>query len=81
MADRFWQGDLEASWAEMASDWPEALRDEVYNKPEGVTVYSPVIDELVDEGYLDADRQMASQGFPHGQRQGIRCAGIARARL
>ncbi|MEZ5449062.1 MAG: molybdopterin-dependent oxidoreductase [Thiolinea sp.] len=63
MADRFWQGDLEASWAEMASDWPEALRDEVYNKPEGVTVYSPVIDELVDEGYLDADRQWRLKGF------------------
>ncbi len=37
MGELFWQGDLEASWAEMASEWPEAMRQEVYEKPEGVT--------------------------------------------
>ncbi|MEZ5534890.1 MAG: molybdopterin-dependent oxidoreductase [Thiolinea sp.] len=63
MSDLFWQGDLDQSWAEMASEWPEELRREVYENPEGVTVYSPVIEELVDQGFLDADRQWRLHGF------------------
>jgi len=39
------------------------IREEAYENPEGVTVYSQVIDDLVDEGYLDADRQWRLTGF------------------
>ncbi len=63
MAETFWQGDLDASWAEMAEGLPDEVREEAYNNPDGVVVYSPVIDELVDEGYLDADRQWRLYGF------------------
>jgi anaerobic selenocysteine-containing dehydrogenase len=63
MADEFWHGDLESSWAEMAKGLPDDVRKEAYDNPEGVTVYSDVIDELVDEGYLDADRQWRLTGF------------------
>jgi anaerobic selenocysteine-containing dehydrogenase len=63
MADEFWHGDLDASWAEMAKGLPDDVREEAYDNPEGVTVYSQVIDELVDEGYLDADRQWRLTGF------------------
>ena len=63
MADEFWHGDLDASWAEMAKGLPDEVREEAYDNPEGVTVYSDVIDELVDEGYLDADRQWRLTGF------------------
>jgi len=63
MADQFWNGDLDASWAEMAEGLPDEVREEAYEKPEGVTVYSDVIDELVDAGYMDADRQWRLHGF------------------
>jgi anaerobic selenocysteine-containing dehydrogenase len=63
MADQFWNGDLDASWAEMAEGLPDDIREEAYEKPEGVTVYSDVIDELVDAGYMDADRQWRLHGF------------------
>lgn len=63
MPELFWQGDLEASWSEMASGLPDEVREEAYTNPDGATVYSPVIDELVDEGYLDADRQWRLHGF------------------
>lgn len=63
MADLFWQGDLEASWAEMASGLPDEVREEAYNNPDGVVVYSPVIEELVEHGFLDADRQWRLYGF------------------
>jgi len=63
MADEFWHGDLDASWAEMAKGLPDEVREEAYDNPEGVTVYSQVIDDLVDEGYLDADRQWRLTGF------------------
>lgn len=63
MAEQFWQGDLEASWAEMAQGLPDDVREEVYSNPEGVTVYSQVIDDLVDHGYLDAERQWRISGF------------------
>ncbi|MGB1008958.1 MAG: molybdopterin dinucleotide binding domain-containing protein, partial [Thiolinea sp.] len=42
---------------------PDDVRKEAYENPDGVIVYSPVIDELVDEGYLDADRQWRLYGF------------------
>ncbi|MGB1310764.1 MAG: molybdopterin-containing oxidoreductase family protein [Leucothrix sp.] len=61
--DDFWQGDLDASWGEMAEGLPDEIREEAYDNPEGVTVYSQVIDDLVDEGYLDADRQWRLNGF------------------
>ncbi|MGB0845402.1 MAG: molybdopterin-containing oxidoreductase family protein [Thiolinea sp.] len=63
MAEEFWHGDLDASWAEMAEGLPDDVRKEAYENPDGVIVYSPVIDELVDEGYLDADRQWRLYGF------------------
>ena len=63
MAEQFWHGDLEASWAEMAQGLPEKVREEAYAKPEGVIVYSPVIEELVERGFLDADRQWRINGF------------------
>ena len=63
MADQFWNGDLDASWAEMAEGLPDDVREEAYENPEGVVVYSEVIDELVDAGYMDADRQWRLHGF------------------
>lgn len=63
MAEQFWHGDLEASWAEMAEGLPTAVREEAYANPAGVTVYSPVIEELVERGFLDADRQWRINGF------------------
>lgn len=63
MAEQFWHGNLEASWAEMAEGLPDFVRKEAYENPEGVTVYSPVIEELVDRGFLDADRQWRINGF------------------
>lgn len=63
MAEQFWNGDLEASWAEMAEGLPDFVRKQAYEHPEGVTVYSPVIEELVEQGFLDADRQWRIHGF------------------
>lgn len=63
MGDLFWQGDLDASWAEMAEGLPDDVRKEAYENPAGVIVYSDVIDELVDHGFLDADRQWRLKGF------------------
>lgn len=63
MAEQFWHGDLEASWAEMAEGLPKEVREQAYAKPEGVIVYSPVIEELVERGFLDADRQWRINGF------------------
>ncbi|EGV31372.1 Nitrate reductase [Thiorhodococcus drewsii AZ1] len=64
MGERFWQGDLEAAWAEAAEGIPEEIREEVYSNPNGVTVYSEAIEELVEEGYLDAERLYRLRGFP-----------------
>lgn len=63
MPELFWNGSLEASWAEMASGLPDEVREEAYNNPDGVIVYSPVIEELVEHGFLDADRQWRLHGF------------------
>jgi anaerobic selenocysteine-containing dehydrogenase len=63
MAEQFWHGNLEASWAEAAEGIPDEIRDEVYNNPDGVTVFARAIDDLVDHGYLDADRQYRLNGF------------------
>lgn len=64
MAEQFWHGDLEAAWAEAAEGIPEEIREEVYNNPDGVTVYAQAIDDLVDHGFLDADRLYRLRGFP-----------------
>ncbi|MCG6985215.1 MAG: molybdopterin-dependent oxidoreductase [Thiocapsa sp.] len=64
MAEQFWNGDLEASWAEAAEGIPEEIRREVYENPDGVTVFAQAIDDLVDQGYLDADRLYRLKGFP-----------------
>jgi anaerobic selenocysteine-containing dehydrogenase len=64
MADQFWNGDLEAAWAEAAEGIPEEIREEVYNNPDGVTVYAQAIEDLVDHGFLDADRLYRLRGFP-----------------
>lgn len=63
MAEQFWNGDVDASWEEMAEGLPEGMWKEVYENPKGVTVYSDVIEELVDKGFLDADRQWRINGF------------------
>jgi len=63
MGEQFWNGDLAASWAEAAEGIPEEIREEVYSNPDGVTVYAQAIDELVDHGFLDADRQYRWHGF------------------
>lgn len=63
MANLFWHGDLAASWAEMAEGLPEEIRKEAYHNPNGATVYSHVIEELVEQGFLDADRQWRINGF------------------
>ena len=66
MAERFWNGDLAASWAEAAEGIPESIRREVYQNPDGVTVFAKAIDDLVDGGFLDADRQYRMHGFKTG---------------
>jgi anaerobic selenocysteine-containing dehydrogenase len=63
MAEQFWNGDLAACWAEAASGFPDDVREEVYNNPDGVTVYAQTIDDLVEHGFLDADRQYRLYGF------------------
>lgn len=63
MEEMFWSGDLEASWAEAAEGLPSDVRKEAYENPDGVTVYSDVIEELVEKGFLDADRQWRINGF------------------
>ncbi|HCS89266.1 MAG: molybdopterin-dependent oxidoreductase [Thiohalocapsa sp. PB-PSB1] len=63
MPEQFWHGDLEASWAEAAEGIPEDLRKQVYDNPEGVTVFARAIDDLVENGFLDADRQYRLNGF------------------
>lgn len=63
MGEQFWQGDLEASWAEMASGLPEAVRDQAYNDPDGATVFSADIDDLIDHGFLEGDRLWRLRGF------------------
>ncbi len=64
MGDQFWDGDLEACWAEAAEGIPEEIRHEVYANPDGVTVYAQAIEDLVEHGYLDADRLYRLRGFP-----------------
>ncbi|NEV61881.1 molybdopterin-containing oxidoreductase family protein [Thiorhodococcus minor] len=64
MGAQFWEGDLEASWAEAAEGIPEEIREEVYSNPDGVTVYADAIEELVEHGFLDADRLYRLRGFP-----------------
>ncbi|MBK1720688.1 molybdopterin-containing oxidoreductase family protein [Thiocystis violacea] len=64
MGEQFWEGDLEASWAEAAEGIPEEIRDEVYANPDGVTVYADAIEDLVENGFLDADRLYRLRGFP-----------------
>jgi hypothetical protein len=63
MGEQFWQGDLEASWAEAAEGIPEEIRQQVYDDPNGVTVFAEAIDDLVENGYLDADRLYRLRGF------------------
>lgn len=64
MGELFWNGDLAASWAEAASGLPDEIRREVYENPDGVTVYAQAIDDLVDSGYMVADRLYRLRGFP-----------------
>ena len=63
MGDQFWDGDLEASWAEMASGLPDKVREQAYNNPDGAVVFAPAIDELIDRGYLEGDRLWRMKGF------------------
>jgi anaerobic selenocysteine-containing dehydrogenase len=63
MGDQFWEGDLDASWAEMASGLPDKVREQAYNNPDGVVVFAPAIDELIDNGFLEGDRLWRLKGF------------------
>ena len=63
MAEQFWHGDLEASWREAAEGLPEEVRSEIFAKPDAVTVYAQVIEDLVDHGFMDADRVYRLRGF------------------
>ncbi|WP_328985382.1 molybdopterin-containing oxidoreductase family protein [Thiorhodovibrio winogradskyi] len=63
MADQFWNGDLEACWAEAGEGIPEEIRAEVFTNPDGVTVYADIIEELVEHGFLDADRSYRLKGI------------------
>ena len=63
MADQFWNGDLAASWAEAAEGIPEEIRREVYDNPDGVVVYAEAIEDLVENGFMDADRLYRLRGF------------------
>lgn len=64
MGERFWHGDLEASWAEVAEGLDEEVRKGAYNNPDGVTVFAPAIDDLIDAGFLEGDRLYRLRGFP-----------------
>ncbi|MFO8156310.1 MAG: molybdopterin-dependent oxidoreductase [Thiohalospira sp.] len=61
MGERFWNGDLAASWAEAAEGLPESVREAIYRDPgEGVTMYAEVLDEAGFEG----ERTYRVRGFP-----------------
>ncbi|TVQ93319.1 MAG: molybdopterin oxidoreductase [Chromatiaceae bacterium] len=64
MGEQFWQGDLEASWAEAAEGLDPEVREEIYRSPDGVIVYAQAIEDLVEHGFLDADRLYRLRGFP-----------------
>lgn len=59
----FWQGDLEACWAEAAEGIPEPLRQQVYADPDGVTVFAQALDDMVEQGFMESDRQYRLYGF------------------
>lgn len=59
----FWQGDLEACWAEAAEGIPEPLRQQIYADPDGVTVFAQALDDMVEHGFMEADRQYRLYGF------------------
>lgn len=63
MDELFWHGDVEASWAEIAKGLPDEIRQQVYENPEGVEVHAQVIEDMVDHGFLDADRIWRMLGF------------------
>ncbi|WP_019591682.1 molybdopterin-dependent oxidoreductase [Thioalkalivibrio sp. ALE20] len=63
MGEQFWDGDLEASWAEAAEGIPETIREQVYNDPDGVTVFAKALDDLVEHGFEEGDRQYRLHGF------------------
>ncbi len=64
MVDEFWNGDVDASWAEMAEGLDDDIRKQVYENHQGVIVYAEAIDDLMDNGFLDADRLWRLRGFP-----------------
>lgn len=63
MDELFWHGNVEASWAEIAEGLPDDIRKEVYENPDGVEVHAQVIEDMVDNGFLDADRIWRMLGF------------------
>lgn len=63
MAEPFWNGDLEASWAEAAEGIPETIREQVYNDPDGVTVFARALDDMLAHGFEEGDRQYRINGF------------------
>lgn len=64
MGGQFWDGDLEASWAEAATGLEDHVREAIYASDEGVIVYAQAIEDLVEHGFLDADRLYRLRGFP-----------------
>lgn len=63
MADQFWNGDLEACWADAAQGLPETIREQVYSDPDGVTVFASALHAMAGLGFDEADRQYRLQGF------------------
>ena len=64
MSDLFWNGDVEASWREIASGLDPEIRAAVYAHPDGVEVHAEAIDDLVEHGFLSGDRLYRLRGFP-----------------
>ncbi|MFA9462140.1 molybdopterin-containing oxidoreductase family protein [Thiohalorhabdus sp. Cl-TMA] len=60
MPERFWHGDLAASWAEAAEGLTEEVRRRAYEDPDGAMVFSDVLEE---EGFA-GERLYELRGFP-----------------
>ncbi|MFP4561522.1 MAG: molybdopterin-dependent oxidoreductase [Thiohalorhabdus sp.] len=60
MAERFWHGDLAASWAEAAEGLAPEVRRQAYEDPDGAMVFADALDEEAFEG----ERLYEVRGFP-----------------
>ena len=64
MKDLFWNGDVEASWREIAAGLDPEIREQAYTNPDGVEVHAEAIDDLVEHGFLSGDCLYRLRGFP-----------------